>query len=79
MQHMRRFSHKGKALQVARPNWSELPDSSARVEKGNSRTAQKSSKSSLESWLDPHVCDSSLRVEAPAATPVKRDPCRLEI
>ena len=63
MQHMRRVRHKGKALQVARPNWSELPDSSARVV-GVTRTAQKSSKSSLESWLDPHIFDSSLRVKA---------------
>ena len=53
----------GQALQVARPNWSELPDPSARVV-GVARTAQKSSKSSLEGWLAPHTFDSSLRVRA---------------
>ena len=55
--------HIGKALQVARPNWSELPDPSARVAEV-ARTAQKPSKSPLEGWLGPCVCDSSLRVEA---------------
>ena len=56
MQHMRRFRHKGKALQVARPNWSELPDPSARVDEVT-RTAPKSWQSSLESWLDPQICE----------------------